>query len=78
MNNKIINLLILVALYFVAVPRASAQDRFYADDFNMEPVSISTVSFCLDNSQERCGHGHPPQDDASRQCPDDSVLLCQR
>ena len=55
MSNKIIQLLTLVVLCFVAVPQVSAQDRFYADDFNMEPGTTGTVSFSLENSQEFVG-----------------------
>lgn len=55
MNGKLLNLLMLVALLFSAVPQASADDRFYAGDFNMEPGTSRTVGFILDNDREFIG-----------------------
>lgn len=55
MNGKLLNLLMLVALLFSAVPQASADDRFYAGVFNMEPGTSRTVGFILDNDREFIG-----------------------
>ena len=48
-------MLVLVSLLFAAAPQASADDRFYAENFNMEPGTSRTIGFVLDNSQDFIG-----------------------